>query len=81
MNKLELASKLEEMYGVPGANKAAMVHLFGIIYADEIKMADTNSSEIVRLTDLSYTYKAEINKGIKLAKYVDVKAEYKERFK
>ena len=33
MTVLEFGKKLREMYEIKGANKVAMVHLFGIIYA------------------------------------------------
>jgi 5-methylcytosine-specific restriction protein B len=72
----ELARKLVEMYENADGDKAAMVHLFGIRYADEIREAGCSATDIIKLAKLqdgSYmldSYKTEISKGINLAKYV-----------
>ncbi len=75
MNTIELGKKLKEMYETPGAKKATMVHLFGIIYAIEIKKEKGRVLEILKVAGVKESYQAEINKGINLAKYVEVKPE------
>lgn len=72
----ELADKLAEMYQNAKGDKAAMIHLFGIKYADVIRRSGYNAGDIIisaRLTDgtrIPDSYKTEINKGMNLAKYV-----------
>ncbi|GHT78351.1 hypothetical protein FACS1894130_04750 [Spirochaetia bacterium] len=73
----ELARALTQMYeNAMDGDKATMVHLFGIRYADEIRRAGCNANDIIQqaqLTDGSYmpeSYKTEISKGINLAEYV-----------
>ena len=77
MNITELAKKLAEMYkNAPEGDRVAMIHLFGIRYAKEIKENHYASAEIVKTvrrdfnSHFSASYDTEINKGIKLAKYV-----------
>ena len=67
----ELSTALQEMYETaPQGEKAAMIHLFGIRYAAEIKDSDFSINDIVKKAGLSSTYVTEINKGIRLAPYV-----------
>lgn len=73
----DLAKKLSEMYENAGkGNKVTMIHLFGIRYAEKIKMGGFTAGEIIRNTKLkngnpmSDAYQTEIQKGIKLSKYV-----------
>lgn len=75
MNTMELGKKLKGMYETQGAKKTAMIHLFGIIYAEEIVEANTNALEIIKSAEMKESYQAEINKGINLAKYVEIKQE------
>jgi 5-methylcytosine-specific restriction protein B len=76
MNLQQLADKLVEMYQNADTDKSAMVHLFGIRYADEIHKSGYNANDIIksaRLRDgtlMSDSYKTEISKGINLSKYV-----------
>ena len=51
----------------------AMILLFGIIHADDIKKADTNASRLVRALGWTDGYSIEIGKGIRLAEYVSLK--------
>ena len=81
MNAHELGNKLKEMYNTHGMNKVAMIHLFGIIYADEIEALELKVSEIVKLAELPESYKTEVSKGLKLAPLVDAKQKYIDRFK
>jgi hypothetical protein len=56
-----------------------MIHLFGIRYADIIKQSKISATKIIESTKLkngkkmSETYPTEINKGVRLAKYVKEK--------
>jgi len=70
-----LSEKLHEMYyNAPCKEKALMVHLFGIKYADVIKTSGYNLKEILKLAGIKESYCVEINKGINLSKYVEVKS-------
>lgn len=72
----ELAEKLEKVYNQARRNEATcQVHLFGIIYASQLQSCGQPISQIVQCAGLGSGYAAEISKGIKLAKYVDVKPE------
>jgi hypothetical protein len=76
MNLQELANKLAEMYQNANEDKVAMIHLFGIRYADEIHKSGYNATDIIksaRLRDgtlMPDSYKTEISKGMNLSKYV-----------
>lgn len=70
----ELGQKLNDMYNnAPNGEKVAMIHLFGIKYADQIKKHNLSTKEIAKEADIKESYVAEISKGIKLAKYVKAK--------
>ncbi|WP_178988649.1 HTH-like domain-containing protein [Winogradskyella schleiferi] len=70
----QLGSALSKMcQEAPKGDKTAMIHLFGIMYAEEIKKSKFNKKEIAKAAKISETYFAEINKGVKLAKYVTIK--------
>ena len=74
----QLVEKLREMYyGADKGEEVAMIHLFAIMYAREL--APFSSTEIARRAQLRDTisYHTEISKGRKLAKFVDVKPEYR----
>ena len=67
----ELGRTLSEMYGAaPEGEATTMIHLFGIKYADEIRGCGASVTDIVRLSDLSNSYNAEVSKGVRLARYV-----------
>jgi len=72
MTKYELATILQQMYNNASNEKVTMIHLFGIKYAQEIKEIKVSPKEIVTLAKLPESYKTEVSKGIKLAKYVKV---------
>lgn len=72
MTEKELSETLAEMYNnALKGESVSMIHLFGIIYADEIKKYGVK--EIVEGSGLNASYGTEVSKGIKLAKYVKVK--------
>jgi hypothetical protein len=72
----ELARILAEMYENAYQDKAAMVQLFGIRYANEIRENGYSPASIIscaRLnneTQIPESYFAEINKGVNLSRYV-----------
>lgn len=55
----------------PG-DKATAIHLFGIMFADELKVSSVD--EVVKLAGLPKSWGTEVRKGIKLAQYVRLKA-------
>jgi 5-methylcytosine-specific restriction protein B len=70
----QLGEKLREMYFGSGEGEAvAMTHLFGIKYAAEIKELGASATSIALAAGIQKTYGTEINKGIKLAKFVTIK--------
>ncbi len=74
MTLKELGTKLGEMYnGAPKGDSTAMIHLFGIKYADEIKKSEYSQKDIIKQSGIPTSYFAELNKGVKLAVYVTPK--------
>ena len=75
MTIIELANVLKNMYekGIATKEQTTMIHLFGIKYADEIRKNGYIPRDILKYSDIPESYQVEINKGIKLAKYVEVK--------
>ncbi|MDD2497763.1 MAG: hypothetical protein GX625_19550 [Clostridiaceae bacterium] len=80
MTLLELGNKLKEMYETEGANKSTMIHLFGIIYGDEMRNAGVKPIDVVKAAQMQESYQTEVNKGMNLSKYVELKAVYKNKF-
>jgi hypothetical protein len=71
MTTKELGLELREMYlNAPKGDAVAMIHLFGIKYADEISNFENAKNEIIQVSGISQSYITELSKGIKLAKYV-----------
>lgn len=74
MGEYELGQKLKEMYeNAPKGDAVAHIHLFGIKYADEIRNNSYRSANIIAASGLAKSYFAEVDKGIKLSKYVQLK--------
>lgn len=74
MSSQKLANILREMYdGAPSGDAVVMIHLFGIKYAKEIRESRASARDIVRAAEMSESYATEIQKGVRLAEYVDVK--------
>ena len=70
----ELAGKLSEMYNnAPKGDAVAMIHLFGIRYASEIKESEYSKKDIIKQSGISTSYLTELTKGVKLAEYVKPK--------
>jgi hypothetical protein len=76
MTILELGNILKGMYETKNVKKTTMIHLFGVIYADEIHNAEIKSIEIVKAAKIPDSYSTEVNKGMNLSKYVELKQEY-----
>ena len=75
----QLVAKLKEMYcQADRGEEVAMIHLFGIKYARELgRIPSTEIARRAKLRDTT-SYHVEISKGRKLAKFVDVKPEYRD---
>jgi hypothetical protein len=67
----QLGTKLNEMYNnAPKGDSVAMIHLFGIKYAMEIKQSNYSKKDIITQSGISTSYLTELTKGVKLANYV-----------
>ncbi len=77
MTLIELGRILNEMYeeAVYG-EKVASIHLFAIKYASVIKENSYKAKEIIETSGIKKSYVLEINEGLKLSKYVEVKSKY-----
>ncbi|TWT44838.1 hypothetical protein RAS1_12560 [Phycisphaerae bacterium RAS1] len=74
MTVAELASKLRTMYGdALHGEKKTMIHLFGIKYARQIRDSDLSCRDIAVAAGICESYVTEINNGVNLAKYVEIK--------
>jgi hypothetical protein len=74
----ELGNILKNKYNnALQGEKVTQVYLFAIAYAKEIQNNDYSISAIVAKSGISETYKIEILKAIKLAKYVEIGTERK----
>ncbi len=72
MTTEELITKLLEMYeNAPANDSTTMIRLFGIKYANELKNCGNPITEIAKRS-VGENYHAEISKGIRLARYVEV---------
>ncbi len=73
-NEKTLGDKLRELYdNAPRNEQVAMIHLFGIRYGEIILSLNIKIADIVKCSGISETYKTEVNKAVKLAKYVNIK--------
>ena len=71
MTKNKLGEILHDMYSkADSGEKVAMIHLFGIKHAKDIKLLEVNSTELAKLSGIQSSYATEISKGVKLSKYV-----------
>ncbi|MDE0537853.1 MAG: hypothetical protein OXH94_03900 [Rhodospirillales bacterium] len=71
MTPQELANELSRMYrNAPRGDTVAMIHLFGIIYADQLRDSEESTQRIVERSDIPDSYYAEVNKGMNLARFV-----------
>lgn len=76
MTLQQLGQKLKEMYFESNNGEAvAMIHLFGIKYASEIKESGASIKDISKFAGIKESYGTEIIKGVKLSKFVTIKPE------
>ena len=72
MELQELADRLREMYDTaPYGEKVVRLHLFGIIYAEELSRFSPDA--VVKRAGIPNSYGSEVHKGRNLAKYVELK--------
>ena len=65
----ELGKILGEMYGnAKSGEKVTMIYLFGVKYHDEIQ--NVGIAQVIEESGIHSTYRTELNKAVKLAKYV-----------
>ena len=74
MDQQELVNTLQDVYahGLAEKKAVAMIHLFGILYAEEIEACVANPQEISHRAGLGKSYGTEIRKGCVLAEHVTV---------
>ena len=71
MNNSELGSILHKMYFESIKGEAvAMIHLFAIKYAKDIKASGLSMKAMAKTGGLGESYGTEISKGVKLSEYV-----------
>jgi 5-methylcytosine-specific restriction protein B len=63
---------LEKRSGGKG-DKVAKIHFFGVKYATEILESGASGREIAKAAGIEESYGTEVNKGVKLAKFVQAK--------
>lgn len=74
MSLKELGETLSKMYNnAQKGESVAMIHLFGIKYANEIKASEYSKKDIINQSGISESYLTELTKGVKLADYVTSK--------
>ena len=56
--------------GAEEGEKVAMIHLFGIKYAEEIRESGVAAKDIAESALISSNYGTEISKGVRLARHV-----------
>ncbi|MGN6604533.1 MAG: HTH-like domain-containing protein [Ginsengibacter sp.] len=68
----QLGKLLQDMYSnAPKKEQVTMIHLFGIKYSDDIQAVGIR--EVIEQSGIHSTYRTELNKAVKLAKYVQAK--------
>ena len=74
MTRFGLEQKLNSMYNnAEKGEKVSMIHLFGIMYAEEIKNCGVSTKDIAKGANINESYGTEISKGVKLSRYVRLK--------
>lgn len=74
MTNKQLAASLRRAYFGARRNEAAcQIHLFGIRYAAQLQTCGCPIREIAALSGIPMGYLPELSKGIKLARYVQLK--------
>ena len=74
MEPIQLAKELRQAYEVARRNEATcQVLLFGIRYAEDLENCGAPLKKIVELSGIGKGYVSEVSKGVKLARYVEIK--------
>lgn len=74
MTLQELGNALSDMYfGSETGETVAMIHLFGIKYAEEIATLGESMRAIALAAGIPESYGTEIGKGVKLSRFVRLK--------
>ena len=74
MSLKELGEKLKEMYqNSQFGDSVAMIHLFGIKYADQIIKCGYSKKDIANAAGIQESYATEISKGITVSRYGSIK--------
>lgn len=72
----ELAAVLKNMYeNTYSKEKALMIHVFGIKYGEIIRDKKVRIADIIKYAGLKKSYVTELNKGVNLSKYVEIKSD------
>ncbi|WP_206512385.1 hypothetical protein [Colwellia sp. Arc7-635] len=70
----ELGGILKDKYHTASKGEAvAMIHLFGITYAEHIKATGASMRALIQAAGIPKSYATEISKGVKLANFVSIK--------
>ena len=73
---IALGQELKCMYDhAPESEQVTMIHVFAIKNGAKILSNSLKPSDIVHVAGIHDSYKTEVSKGIKLSKYVAVKAD------
>ena len=81
MTPEKLAAKLKSMCDNHPGEKSAMILLFGILYADQLKNCGATAEQIANSAiPTTSSYGTEIRKGMKLARYVQLKEKWASDF-
>lgn len=68
----ELGNILDKMYSnAPKKEQVTMIHLFGVKYAEDVQKVGIR--EVIEQSGIHSTYRTELSKAVKLAKYVHPK--------
>ena len=71
MQLRELGEVLHDMYfNSEDGETVAMIHLFAVKYAEEIKSSGESMKAIANAAGIPESYGTEISKGVKLSKFV-----------
>ena len=74
MTVSELTAELRAMYQNASPGEAVcMIHLFGIKFANEIRECSATPNDIAKSAANHESYGTEISKGVRLARYVQIK--------
>lgn len=79
MTANELGRKLRIMYSL-NERKSVMIHLFSIIHGKEMREKDIKPIDVLKAAKMPESYVTEINKGIALSEFVELKEKYRDVF-